>query len=86
MFSLSNEARMGPEYHSLQGKEIHPCDMPCNNLAEPNTALTGKSGTPALNYIIPGDEGNESVGYGYNPKYGHKGKYYNTGDYYKDDE
>ena len=86
MFTLNNDARMGPEYHSIQGKPMAPCDNPCNNLPEPNTFPLRPTGTPALNYIIPGDEQKESVGYGYSRKYGKKGSYYNTGDYTKDDE
>ena len=85
-FTVDNSARMGSEYHSIQGKVQYPCDSPCNNLGEPNTFPVSSSGTPALNYIIPGDDEQETTGYRYSPKYGKKGKYYNSGDYYKDDE
>ena len=85
-FTYDNGTRMGIEYHSIMGKPMAPCDHPCNNLGEPNTFPVQQSGTPALNYIIPGDVQLSSVGYDYQPKYGKPGKYYNTGDYYKDDE
>ena len=86
MFTLSNEARMGSEYPS--SKKVDVCDLPCNNLAKPNSGkVLGNSGSDAMGYLGKRDNDSdsnsivESTGYRYNRKSpGTKWATYDPGD------
>jgi hypothetical protein len=62
MFTHDNHARMGNEYHSIQGKPQDPHDHYCTNLAKPGHGPLGKSGTDATNYLNQGKTQIESTG------------------------